>query len=238
MTKLNLQKLPKHIAFIIDGNGRWAKKRGATRLVGHDYGFDNLKKILRYAFDNLNIDTISVYCFSTENWNRPKPEVDHLMDIFRKGLEKDFAEVCGKDTRLYISGDQKRFPIDIQQKMTELLEKTKNNKLHKLNLCLNYGSHDEILGAVNHIIEDGITKVDKDIFNNYLYTKDLPPLDFVIRSSGERRLSNFMLWQVAYAEFYFEKSHWPSFTPKKLEKALIDFQKRDRRFGAIKEKNK
>lgn len=235
MVKLNLNKLPKHIGIIIDGNGRWAIKRGLPRFVGHDVGFDTLIKILKYAFE-LGINTISVFCFSTENWNRPKVEVDHLMDLFRKAFEKDFEEVYKYDTKLYVSGDYSKFPQDIALKIEKALEKTKNNKSHNLNLCLNYGSHDEILRAINNIIKDDLKEVDAKTFSSYLYTKDLPPLDFIIRTSGECRLSNFMLWQSAYSEFYFEKKPWPSYKKKDLNKALISYQKRDRRFGAIKEK--
>lgn len=235
MAKLDLNRLPKHIGIIIDGNGRWAIKRGLPRYVGHDVGFNTLTKILEYAY-SLNIDTISVFCFSTENWNRPEIEVNHLMEIFRKAFDSDFNELIKKDTKLYISGDYTKFPKDIVEKIEESLEKSKNNKSHKLNLCLNYGSHDEILRAVNNIIKDDVKEVDKEVFNKYLYTKELPALDFIIRTSGEYRLSNFMLWQAGYAEFYFEKTPWPSFTEKKFKKALIDYQKRDRRFGAIKEK--
>lgn len=235
MAKLDLNRLPKHIGIIIDGNGRWAKKRGLPRTVGHDAGFDNLKKRLKYAFD-LGIDTVSVYCFSTENWNRPQKEVDHLIEIFRNVIDTEFDDILGDNTRLYISGDYTRFPDDLAEKVERLLEKTKNNTGHRLNICINYGSHDEILRAVNNMIKDGVKEVNKEIFNSYLYTADLPPLDLIIRTSGEQRLSNFMLWQAGYAELYFEKVHWPSFTNKHLDKALINFQSRDRRFGAIKEK--
>ena len=235
MAKLDLNRLPKHIGVIIDGNGRWAKKRGLPRTVGHDAGFKNLKKFLRYAFD-LGIDTVSVYCFSTENWNRPQKEVDHLMEIFRDAFDSEFDELLGDKTRLYVSGDHTRFPSDLTEKIDGLLEKTKGNTEHRLNICINYGSHDEILRAVNNMINDGVKDVNKEIFNSYLYTAELPPLDLIIRTSGEQRLSNFMLWQAAYAEFYFAKVHWPSFTGKHLDKALINFQNRDRRFGAIKDK--
>lgn len=235
MAKLDLNKLPKHIGIIIDGNGRWAIKRGLPRFVGHDVGFDTLIKILKYAFE-LGIDTISVFCFSTENWNRPKVEVEHLMQLFRKAFTKDFEELYKYDAKLYVSGDYSKFPEDIAKKIEESLEKTKNFKSHKLNLCLNYGSHDEIIRAVNNIIKDDLRQVDATIFNNYLYSKDLPPLDFIIRSSGECRLSNFMLWQAAYSEFYFEKTPWPAYTKRKLNKALLSYQNRERRFGAIKDK--
>lgn len=235
MAKLDLNRLPKHVGIIIDGNGRWARKRGLPRTVGHDAGFDNLTKILKHAFD-LNIDTISVFCFSTENWNRPQKEVDHLMEIFRKAFDSELNEIFESDTRLFISGDYTRLPKDIADRVEKLLEDTKDHKSHKLNICVNYGSHDEILRAVNNMIKDGVKEVNKEIFNSYLYTAELPPLDFIIRTSGEQRLSNFMLWQAAYAELYFDEIKWPSFSNKRLDKALIDFQNRDRRYGAIKEK--
>ena len=235
MAKLDLNRLPKHVGIIIDGNGRWAKKRGLPRTVGHDAGFDNLTKILNHAFE-LNIDTISVFCFSTENWNRPQKEVDHLMEIFRKAFDSELNEIFESDTRLFVSGDYTRLPKDIADRVEKLLEDTKDHKSHKLNICVNYGSHDEILRAVNNMIKDGVKEVNKEIFNSYLYTAELPPLDFIIRTSGEQRLSNFMLWQAAYAELYFDEIKWPSFSNKRLDKALIDFQNRDRRYGAIKEK--
>lgn len=235
MAKLDLNRLPKHVGIIIDGNGRWAKKRGLPRTVGHDAGFDNLTKILKHAFE-LNIDTISVFCFSTENWNRPQKEVDHLMEIFRKAFDSELNEIFESDTRLFVSGDYTRLPKDIADRVEKLLEDTKDHKSHKLNICVNYGSHDEILRAVNNMIKDGVKEVNKEIFNSYLYTAELPPLDFIIRTSGEQRLSNFMLWQAAYAELYFDEIKWPSFSNKRLDKALIDFQNRDRRYGAIKEK--
>ena len=235
MAKLDLNRLPKHVGIIIDGNGRWAKKRGLPRTVGHDAGFDNLTKILNHAFE-LNIDTISVFCFSTENWNRPQKEVDHLMEIFRKAFDSELNEIFESDTRLFVSGDYTRLPKDIADRVEKLLEDTKDHKSHKLNICVNYGSHDEILRAVNNMIKDGVKEVNKEIFNSYLYTAELPPLDFIIRTSGEQRLRNFMLWQAAYAELYFDEIKWPSFSNKRLDKALIDFQNRDRRYGAIKEK--
>ena len=235
MAKLDLNRLPKHVGIIIDGNGRWARKRGLPRTVGHDAGFDNLTNILKHAFD-LNIDTISVFCFSTENWNRPQKEVDHLMEIFRKAFDSELNEIFESDTRLFVSGDYTRLPKDIADRVEKLLEDTKDHKSHKLNICVNYGSHDEILRAVNNMIKDGVKEVNKEIFNSYLYTAELPPLDFIIRTSGEQRLSNFMLWQAAYAELYFDEIKWPSFSSKRLDKALIDFQNRDRRYGAIKEK--
>ena len=234
MAKLDLNRLPKHVGLIIDGNGRWAKKRGLPRTVGHDAGFDNLTKILNHAFE-LNIDTISVFCFSTENWNRPQKEVDHLMEIFRKAFDSELNEIFESDTRLFVSGDYTRLPKDIADRVEKLLEDTKDHKSHKLNICVNYGSHDEILRAVNNMIKDGVKEVNKEIFNSYLYTAELPPLDFIIRTSGEQRLSNFMLWQCAYAEFYFPKTYWPDFDRNELIKALEEYSKRDRRFGAIKE---
>ena len=235
MTKLDLNRLPKHIGIIIDGNGRWALKRGLPRIVGHDAGFNNLVKILKYAY-KLNINTVSIYAFSTENWNRPKQEVDHLMEIFRKMFTKEFESFVADDVKLHVSGDYSKFPADIVEKVEDALEKSKDNKGYNLNICINYGSRSEILRAVNNIVADGVKSVDASTFESYLYTAELPPLDLIIRTSGEQRLSNFLLWQAAYAEFYFEKAHWPAFTPKKLDKALISFQNRDRRFGAIKDK--
>jgi len=232
--KNDLRKLPMHIGYIIDGNGRWAKARGLTRSMGHKAGFKRLKEIIKETFYNYNIKHISIYAFSTENWNRPKKEVDYLMKLFDGYLAEDFIKEF-PDVRVNIMGDLNKFSEELKNKAITLMDKTKTNNKFILNLGINYGGHDEILMAINSIIDKGITKVDKGIFEDHLYTKGQPPLDFLIRTSGEMRLSNFMLWQVSYAEFYFPKVHWPDFNKKELYLALKEYESRDRRFGAIKE---
>lgn len=229
-----LNKIPTHIAFIIDGNGRWAKDRGLSRSMGHKAGFKTLKKITKECFYKHNIKHMSVYAFSTENWNRPKKEVDYLMNIFRNYLAEDFIEEF-PDVKVNIMGDLNRFDEELKNKAMALMGKTKDNYKYILNLGINYSGQDELVMAVNKIIEEKIDKVDRSVIENHLYTSGQPPVDLLIRTSGEMRLSNFMLWQLSYAEFYFPKVHWPSFNSKELLLALKEFENRDRRFGAIKE---
>ncbi len=234
MTKNELKILPTHLGIIIDGNGRWAKMRGLSRSQGHMAGFKNLEVIVKECFYKYNIPHVSIYAFSTENWKRPKKEVDYLIKILREYLDDNFS-VKYPNVKLNIMGDYTKFPEDLVIKATATIEETKNNTKFILNLGINYGGRDELLYAINNIIKKEITEVDANILENHLYTKGQPPLDFLIRTSGEQRLSNFMLWQVAYAEFYFPKVHWPAFKKKDLLEALQTYQNRDRRFGAIKE---
>ena len=228
-----LKKIPNHLGIIIDGNGRWAKKRGLTRSMGHKAGFGTLEKILKECFYTYNIPVVSIYAFSTENWNRPKDEVDYLMETFRKYLNQEFKNDY-PEVKLNVLGDIDGLPEDIATNCKKLIEETKNGTKYTLNMAVNYSSQDELVHAYNQMIEEGVTKVDRETIANHLYTKGQPPLDFVIRTSGEQRLSNFMLWQAAYAEFYFPKVYWPAFTKNHLHKALLEYQSRDRRFGAIK----
>ena len=231
--KINPNKIPKHVAFIIDGNGRWAKQRGLIRSMGHRVGFDNVKTILNEVYA-LGIKHMSVYAFSTENWNRPQEEVDFLMDLFREMLKSDYLIELSFKPKLNICGDPSRFAPDIQKLIKERTKETENNDDFVFNLCINYGGRSEIVNAVNNIIKDGKKKVSIEDFSNYLYTAGQPDPDLIIRTSGEYRISNFMLWQMAYSEFIFPKTYWPSFTKKDLYKCIIAYQKRNRRFGAIK----
>lgn len=232
--KLEKQKFPQHIAFIIDGNGRWAKKRGLPRSMGHRAGIITCKEIFNECYD-LGIKYVSVYGFSTENWNRPKDEVETLFELFRDFIKKDMAQLFENDVKFMVSGDYKAFPDDLVDAIEDAIEKTKNNSGMIVNLCINYGSRSEIIRAINNIIKDGIKIVDAQTISNYLYTASIPDPDFIVRTSGENRLSNFMLWQASYSEFYFPKTYWPDFHKKELYKALINYAKRNRRFGAIKE---
>lgn len=232
--KLDPQKFPNHIAFIIDGNGRWAKKRGLARSMGHRAGIIACKETLEECY-NLGIKYVSIYAFSTENWNRPKDEVDTLFELFREFLKNDMTELFNKNVKFMVSGDYTAFPDDLVETIDDCLNKTKNNTKMVVNLCVNYGSRPEIVRAINNIISDGLKSVDEKVFSNYLYTAEIPDPDFIVRTSGENRLSNFMLWQASYAEFYFPKTHWPDFNKKELYKALINYAKRNRRFGVIKE---
>ena len=229
-----LKKKPEHIAFIIDGNGRWAKKKGLPRSMGHKAGFSRLEKITKECFYDYNISIVSIYAFSSENWNRPQAEVDYLISIFRKMVSKNYSKKF-PETRFNFMGDLSKFPADVEKKARALMEETKDNTKYIFNIGINYSGQDELVYAVNNIIAEGVEKVDRDIIAEHLYTKGQPPVDFCVRTSGEHRLSNFMLWQLAYAELYFPKVYWPGFTSKHLYASLLEYQSRDRRFGAIKE---
>lgn len=235
--KLDKEKLPVHIAYIIDGNGRWAKRRGLPRSAGHKVGFETLKRTINDTFD-LGIKVISIYAFSTENWNRPQEEIDGIFKLVEKLFENDDLNLKEKGVRLQIMGDYSVFPENIVKNCDKLIEDTKDNDKFVLNLGVNYGGKDELVRGVNNLIKEGKTEVTKEDIDNSLYTANLPPLDFCIRTSGEQRISNFMLWQIAYSELYFPKVMWPSFNKRHLIKALKNYQKRNRRFGAIKEDKK
>ena len=228
-----IKKIPQHLAFIVDGNGRWAKKRGLIRSMGHKAGFNRLQKILKECFYDYNIKYVSCYCISTENWNRPKEEVDFLIDLFYKYMTTTFIKKF-PGVRYNIIGDYHAFPEKVAKRAERMMELTKNNTEHVLNIALNYSGQDELVYAMNNIITEGIEKVDRKTIEDHLYTAGQPPIDFCIRTSGEQRLSNFMLWQLAYAELYFPKTYFPAFSSKNLKAALLEYQSRDRRFGAIK----
>lgn len=231
----NDPRMPKHIALIIDGNGRWAKQRGLSRSMGHKAGFENLKKHIEYV-QELGIKNLSVYCFSKQNWNRPQAEVDYLMDTFSTMLDEYKKEYLDKDVRIVISGDMddERLDITTRNKAKELMEATKDKTGFILNACINYGGREEILHVIENIMKNNETEISQEIFEKYLYTNGMLPLDFIIRTSGENRTSNFLPWQATYSEWYFPKTLWPSFTKKDLIKALKIFMNRNRRFGAIK----
>ncbi len=231
----NDPRMPKHIALIIDGNGRWAKKRGLPRSAGHKVGLDNLKKHIQYC-QELGIKNLSMYCFSKQNWNRPENEVKFLMDSFNQMLDEYKKEYEDKDVRINICGDMEdaRLSEEVRKKSKELMELTKNKTGFVINACINYGGREEILNAINEIIANGETNIDEKTFEKHLYTNGLYPLDFVIRTSGEKRTSNFLPWQATYSEWHFPKTYWPGFTKKHLIKALKIYMKRNRRFGAIK----
>lgn len=228
-------RMPKHVAFIIDGNGRWAKHRGLSRSFGHKVGADNVKKHIEY-FEQLEIPNVSFYCFSTENWNRPKKEVDYLMQKFEEMMDDFIKDYLDKDVRIIISGDMydEKIPPAVREKALKLMDLTKNKNKLIVNLCINYGGRQEILKAVNEIIASNEKDININKFEQHLYTKDMLPLDLVIRTSGEQRSSNFMPWQSTYSEWYYDHIMWPAFSKKDLIKALKNFMKRNRRFGAIK----
>lgn len=231
--------IPQHIAIIMDGNGRWAKKRNMPRTYGHKKGSENLKNIALVC-NELGIKALSVYAFSTENWKRPKEEIDYLMKLPKEFEETFKGKFKENDIRVIFSGRRDRFNAEVTDLIERVEEKTKDRKGMVLNICFDYGSQTEMIEAIQSIAQDtkdnqiDIKDITIEEVTKRLYTKDLPPLDLLIRTSGEERISNFLLWQLAYSELYFTKKHWPDFNRKELLKALDDFQKRNRRFGGLK----
>jgi undecaprenyl diphosphate synthase len=227
-------KIPTHVGIIVDGNGRWAKERGLSRLKGHDAGFDNLRELVKYIHKR-GIKYLSLYVFSTENFNRPKEEVDHLMDIFVMMCKKYRQELMDNNIRAIFSGRDEPLPKKVIKARNELVELTKNNTGGTVNFCMNYGGRAEILDAVKKIAKSGVDvdALTEEDMRKYLY-QDLPDVDLMIRTSGELRLSNFLLWQNSYAEFYFPKTKFPDFHEADFDQAIIEYTSRDRRFGSIK----
>ena len=226
---------PNHVAIIMDGNGRWAKEKGLRRSEGHLEGSKTLKKLVEYAFSH-DIKILSVFAFSTENFKRSKNEVDYLMNLFVKMFEDYFDELNKKDIKLIFSKKEKGLPSKLEKIILNLTEKTKNNKSGIFNICINYGGQDEIIDTIKRISskvknnEIDIEDINKDIVEDNLY-QQIPPIDLLIRTSGEYRISNFMLWQMAYSELYFTNTYFPDFKEKEFEKALMEFENRHRRFG-------
>ncbi len=230
-------KVPNHVAIILDGNGRWAKERGLTRSMGHDAGFINLENISKYILSK-GIKVLSVYAFSTENFKRSKDEVDYLMNIFANRF-KGWSKVFNKENiKVVFSGRDKPLPNKVLKAMKELEEATKDNTKGILNICINYGGRSELVDTckkIGKMVENeeiSIDDIDEELVSRNLYN-DLPDVDLMIRTSGELRLSNFMLWQNSYAEFYFPKTYFPDFDEEEFDKAIIEYTKRDRRFGNI-----
>lgn len=229
MNKLN------HLAIIVDGNGRWAKNMGKIRSYGHLKGYENLKKIINYVNDNLDIKYISLFIFSTENFKRSKDEVDYLMNLFKKGFKEEKDVYIKKNMKVVFSGKKEGLSNDIISIIEEVESSTKTNTGLVVNFCLNYGGRSEIVDACKKIIDDKIDKNDitEDLFKDYLYNK-LPDIDLMIRTSGEQRISNFMLWSLSYSELYFTKTYFPAFTTTELLEIIDDFNNRDRRYGNAK----
>ena len=232
--------MPNRIGIIMDGNGRWAQNRGLKRTKGHKKGAEALREISECIYDK-GVDVLSVYAFSTENWKRDKEEVDYLMDLFLKAFKENFEAVKKKGVKILFSGLKDKLSIDVINAMENMMEETKNNTNGIFNICLNYGGQDEIVEATKKISKDVLNgKLDIEDINSNLYSKylfkELPPIDLLIRTSGEYRVSNFMLWQMAYAEFYFTDVLWPDFDEKEMENAINAFNKRDRRYGGVKKK--
>jgi undecaprenyl diphosphate synthase len=224
--------LPRHIAIILDGNGRWAEKRGLPRLEGHRAGVKNVRHILR-CLNKYGIEYVTLYAFSTENWNRPADEVNGIFDILIKVVGRETRELHKNGVKIRHIGRFQGLPEGVQRSIRKAVELTKNNRGMKLNVALNYGGRAEILDAITRITEDKIPPqdIDEKLFSKYLYTAGLPDVDLVIRTSGEMRTSNFLIWQSAYSEYYFTPVLWPDFDEEELEKALLAYSQRQRRFG-------
>ncbi len=224
-----------HLAIIVDGNGRWAKSIGKIRSYGHLKGYENLKKIINYVNDNLDIKYISLFVFSTENFKRSKDEVDYLMNLFKKGFKEEKDVYIKKNMKVVFSYKKEGLSKDIISIIEEVESSTKTNTGLVVNFCLNYGGRSEIVDACKKIIDDKIDKNDitEDLFKDYLYNK-LPDIDLMIRTSGEQRISNFMLWSLSYSELYFTKTYFPAFTTTELLEIIDDFNNRDRRYGNAK----
>lgn len=232
---LGINKLPKHIAFVIDGNGRWAKEKNKSRSYGHKIGVQTLEKILKTC-KNIEIEVVSVFAFSTENWKRSEDEVKFLFKLF-ESYAKSLLKEVKKDTSIKFRhmGNLAQLPKSLQKLLVSLQEQTNNNTGFTINIGINYGGRDEILRAVNKILAQGKTNITAQEFEAYLDTAGICDPEFIIRTSGEERVSNFMLYQMAYSEFYFPKVYWPAFTEDHLLEALQVFQNRKRRYGAAKE---
>ena len=231
--EIDLSNLPQHIGIIMDGNGRWAKKRGLPRSAGHKAGAESLKKIITEA-NKLGVKYATVYAFSTENWKRPKDEVDYLMSLLMDYLVNAEKTLAGENVVIRAIGSRKELSEEMQRQIIKTEEFTKNNTGIVMNIALNYGGRDEIVHAVNEIIRSGEKEISAETIEKHLYTAGQPDVDLLIRTSGEERLSNFMLWQVSYAEMWFTDKLWPDFKPKDLHMAILDYQHRGRRFGGIK----
>ncbi|MDI6641676.1 MAG: isoprenyl transferase [Elusimicrobiota bacterium] len=232
MLKIDKSKLPKHIAIIMDGNGRWAKKRNLPRVFGHRAGIKSVRNVIESARE-IGVKYISLYAFSTENWQRPKSEIKTLYQLLYQYIRKERENLKKHDIRIVVSGDISMLPKKVQKALNDLCKYTKSCSSLCVNLCLNYGARQEIVRAVNKILEEKIHSIDEKTFANYLYTKDMPDPDLLIRTSGELRISNFLLYQIAYTELYFTNVLWPDFSKKEFYKAIIHYQNRERRFGGL-----
>jgi len=240
INNLDKSKLPKHIAIIMDGNGRWAAKKGLKRILGHNSGVNSVQEIVEEAL-NLNIPYLTLYAFSVDNWSRPPNEIGTLMDLLVRSLKSEFDKLIENNIRLNAIGNIDALPNPVKNEVIRVCEKTKNNDKMVLTIALSYGAREEIEQVVKKIAKEvknntiSIENVDQSIINKHLYTQNLPDVDLLIRTSGEKRISNFLLWQIAYAELYFTEVFWPDFRKKDLHLALLNYQNRERRFGKTSE---
>ena len=243
LEKIDKEKLPKHVAIIMDGNGRWAKQRGKLRVFGHQNGKKAVKKVVENCA-RLQIQNLTLYAFSTENWNRPKAEVEKLMSLLVGAIKSELKKLSENNIRLKTIGNLDLLPEPVKERLSEALEKTKNNTGMTLTVALSYGSREELTNVFKNICNKvknniiSIESIDESVINQHLYTHDLPDVDLLIRTSGEQRISNFLLWQIAYAELYFTEVLWPDFQDNDLYEAIISYQNRERRFGKTSEQIK
>ena len=240
LEKIDKNNLPKHVAIIMDGNGRWAKSRGEERTFGHKSGVTSVRNAIS-ACDKVGIEYLTLYTFSTENWNRPSDEVNTLMSLLSETLLEEAEELFSKGIRLHVIGEIEKLPYLVKEQLLNVVDLTKNNTKSNLVLALSYGSQREILNAVKEIAQEvkegkiSAEDINEKLFENHLYTKDLPPVDLLIRTSGEVRISNFLLWQIAYAELQFLDIFWPDFQEEHLYQCIINYQNKERRFGKTSE---
>ena len=243
LNTIDKNRLPQHIAIMMDGNGRWAVNQGLLRTVGHEKGANAVKEAVK-ACGEAGVKFLTLYAFSTENWSRPKIEVATLMKLLISSLKKEINILQENQIRLHVIGDMEALPKDVQKKLVEVVEKTKNNDKLTLTLALSYGAREEIIKSVKELcikVKNNIispSDIDEKIINQHLYTRNFPDVDLLIRTSGEQRISNFLLWQIAYAELYFTDILWPDFKKENLFEAIINYQKRERRFGKTSEQIK
>lgn len=234
--KIDPENLPQHVAIIMDGNGRWAKSRGEERTFGHKNAIDAVRNAIN-ACNEINIPYLTLYTFSSENWNRPDDEVNTLMNLLMETLLLEAEEIFSKGLRMHVIGNLEKLPPLVKDQLLRVIELTKNNSKGNLILAISYGSQNEILNAVKEISTDvkngklEVDRIDEKVFESYLYTKDFPPVDLMIRTSGEVRISNFLLWQIAYAELQFLDILWPDFTKEIFFQCILNYQNKERRYG-------
>ena len=240
LDNIDKTNIPKHIAIIMDGNGRWAKSKGQERTFGHRNAISAVRNAIA-ACTKADVEYLTLYTFSTENWKRPEDEVTTLMTLLSESVIKESDELMSKEIRMHVIGEIDKLPELVQEQLMNIVEITKNNSKTNLVLALSYGSQREILNAVKKIAQDvkqekiNVEDIDEKVFENHLYTKDFPPVDLLIRTSGEVRISNFLLWQIAYAELQFLEIYWPDFTEEDLFQCILNYQNKERRFGKTSE---
>jgi undecaprenyl diphosphate synthase len=227
-------RLPEHVAIIMDGNGRWAKQRNLPRLEGHRAGMENMRSVISY-FNRMKVKYLTLYGFSTENWNRPKEEIDGLLNLLQEIIDEEALKLHRQGVRIRHLGQPERLPRNLQIAINRVVDLTKNNTGLNFSFAFNYGGRTEIVDAVRRLITEGVAadKVDEKVFSSYLYTSGLPDVDLLIRTGGELRVSNFLIWQAAYSEYYFTDVLWPDFNEQEVDKTLLAYSQRHRRFGGL-----